>query len=196
MSTTPVADTPLAPLVRSLLVGLGEDPERQGLLKTPERVEASLRFLTRGYAQTVEDAVGDALFEEEHESMILVRDIEFYSLCEHHLLPFYGVAHVAYVPDRRILGLSKLPRIVDVFARRLQVQERLTNQVASAVMEVVQPKGVGVVLEASHLCMMMRGVEKQRSRTVTSALRGIFTSDPKTRAEFLRLAHGTGSESE
>ena len=127
--------------------------------------------------------------------MILVRDIEFYSLCEHHLLPFFGVAHVAYIPDKRILGLSKLPRIVDIFARRLQVQERLTDQIASAVMDVVAPLGVGVVLEASHLCMMMRGVEKQRSRTVTSALRGIFTTDPKTRAEFLRLAHGTGPES-
>ena len=195
MSSTTVADTPLAPLVRSLLAGLGENPDRQGLVKTPDRVEASLRWLTRGYGLTVEDAVGDALFEEEHESMILVRDIEFYSLCEHHLLPFFGVAHVAYIPDKRILGLSKLPRIVDIFARRLQVQERLTDQIASAVMEVVAPLGVGVVLEASHLCMMMRGVEKQRSRTVTSALRGIFTTDPKTRAEFLRLAHGTGPES-
>jgi len=199
MSSTPVADprrTPLAPEVRSILAGLGEDPDRPGLAKTPERVEASLRWLTSGYGRTVEDAVGDALFEEEHESMILVRDIEFYSLCEHHLLPFFGVAHVAYIPDGRILGLSKLPRIVDVFARRLQVQERLTDQVANAIMDVVTPRGVGVVLEASHLCMMMRGVEKQRSRTVTSALRGIFTSDSKTRAEFLRLAHGTRAESE
>jgi len=196
MSSIPVTDIPLAPQVRALLEGLGENPTRPGLVKTPERVEASLRWMTRGYAQTVEEAVGDALFEEEHESMILVRDIEFYSLCEHHLLPFFGVAHVAYVPDGRILGLSKLPRIVDVFARRLQVQERLTDQVAQAVMEVVTPKGVGVVLEASHLCMMMRGVEKQHSRTVTSALRGIFTSDPKTRAEFLRLAHGTRAEAE
>lgn len=184
------------PHVRALLSGIGEDPDRQGLLRTPERVEASLRFLTRGYGMTVEDAVGKALFDEEHESMIMVRDIEFYSLCEHHLLPFFGVAHVAYVPDGRILGLSKLPRIVDVFARRLQVQERLTDQVANAIMDVVAPRGVGVVLEASHLCMMMRGVEKQRSRTVTSALRGIFTTDSKTRAEFLRLAHGTRSEPE
>jgi len=182
--------------VRSLLLGLGEDPERPGLLKTPERVETSLRWLTRGYEMSVEDAVGKAIFEESHESMILVRDIEFYSMCEHHLLPFFGLAHVAYVPDRRILGLSKLPRVVEVFARRLQVQERLTDQIANAVMEVVAPRGVGVVLEASHLCMMMRGVEKQRSRTVTSALRGIFRDDPKTRAEFLRLAHGTSSESE
>jgi len=199
MSSTTVGDprrTPLAPEVRAILAGLGEDPDRPGLAKTPERVEASLRWLTSGYGRTVEDAVGDALFEEEHESMILVRDIEFYSLCEHHLLPFFGVAHVAYIPNGRILGLSKLPRIVDVFARRLQVQERLTDQVANAIMDVVTPCGVGVVLEASHLCMMMRGVEKQRSRTVTSALRGIFTSDAKTRAEFLRLAHGTRAESE
>jgi len=182
--------------VRALLEGLGEDPDRPGLVKTPERVETSLRWLTRGYDMTVEDAVGAAIFEESHESMILVRDIEFYSMCEHHLLPFFGLAHVAYVPDERILGLSKLPRVVEVFARRLQVQERLTDQIANAIMEVVAPRGVGVVLEASHLCMMMRGVEKQRSRTVTSALRGIFRDDPKTRAEFLRLAHGTSSESE
>lgn len=196
MSSTTVADTPLTSHVRAVLVGLGEDPERPGLVKTPERVEASLRWLTRGYGLSVRDVVGNALFEEPHESMIMVRDIEFYSLCEHHLLPFFGVAHVAYVPDRRILGLSKLPRIVDVFARRLQVQERLTDQVANAIMDVVAPRGVGVVLEASHLCMMMRGVEKQRSRTVTSALRGIFASDSKTRSEFLRLAHGGGAESE
>jgi GTP cyclohydrolase I len=196
MSNTKGADATLAPQVRAILLGLGEDPERPGLAKTPERVETSLRWLTRGYGMTVEDAVGDAIFEESHESMILVRDIEFYSMCEHHLLPFFGVAHVAYVPDRRILGLSKLPRIVDVFARRLQVQERLTDQIANAVMDVIAPRGVGVVLEASHLCMMMRGVEKQRSRTVTSALRGIFRDDPKTRAEFLRLAHGPSSESE
>jgi GTP cyclohydrolase I len=196
MWSTPVADGDLAPAIRAILLGIGEDPDRPGLARTPERVEASLRWLTRGYGLTVQDAVGDALFEESHESMILVRDIEFYSLCEHHLLPFFGVAHVAYIPDRRILGLSKLPRIVDVFARRLQVQERLTDQIANAVMEVVAPRGAGVVLEASHLCMMMRGVEKQHSRTVTSALRGIFRSDPKTRAEFLRLAHGTGAEAE
>jgi GTP cyclohydrolase I len=137
----------------------------------------------------VQEAVGDGVFEEAHESMILVRDIEVYSLCEHHMLPFFGRAHVAYVPDGRILGLSKLPRIVDVFARRLQVQERMTDQIADAVMEILQPRGAGVVIEAAHLCMMMRGVEKQNSRTVTSALRGIFRDDPKTRDEFLRLAH-------
>lgn len=196
MSTTPAADAPIAPLIRTLLAAIGEDPDRAGLRKTPERVEASFRWLTRGYGQSLTEAVGGAIFEEAHESMILVRDIEFYSLCEHHLLPFFGVAHVAYVPDRRILGLSKLPRIVDVFARRLQVQERMTDQIANAVMEVVAPLGAGVVVEASHLCMMMRGVEKQHSRTVTSALRGIFTTDPKTRAEFLRLAHGSRAERE
>jgi GTP cyclohydrolase I len=195
MSNTKGVNAPLAPQVRALLLGLGEDPERPGLTRTPERVEASLRWLTRGYGMTVETAIGNAIFEETHESMILVRDIEFYSLCEHHLLPFFGLAHVAYVPDRQIVGLSKLPRVVDVFASRLQVQERLTDQIANAIMDAVAPHGVGVVLEASHLCMMMRGVEKQRSRTVTSALRGIFRDDPKTRAEFLRLAHGSIGES-
>lgn len=192
MSTTKADIAPtIAAEVRHMLAVLGEDPDRPGLQRTPERVEAALRFLTRGYHQTLEEAVGGGVFTEAHESMILVRDIEIYSLCEHHLLPFYGRAHVAYVPDGRILGLSKLPRIVDMFARRLQVQERLTDQVADAIMEVLGPRGVGVVVEASHLCMMMRGVEKQNSRTVTSALRGIFRDDPKTRDEFLLLAHGT-----
>jgi GTP cyclohydrolase I len=176
--------------VHDILSALGEDTGRDGLVKTPERVEASLRFLTQGYHQTVEDVVGDAVFEETHQSMIMVRDIELYSLCEHHMLPFFGRAHVAYVPDGKILGLSKVARIVDVFARRLQVQERLTDQIADAVMDVLRPAGVGVVIEAAHFCMMMRGVEKQNSRTVTSALRGIFRDDSKTRVEFLRLAHG------
>jgi GTP cyclohydrolase IA len=180
---------PIAPHVRDMLVALGEDPEREGLVKTPERVEKSLRWLTQGYGQSVHDAVGDAIFEESHQSMIMVRDIELYSLCEHHLLPFFGRAHVAYIPDGKIMGLSKAARIVDVFARRLQVQERLTDQIADAVMEVLAPNGVGVVVEAAHFCMMMRGVEKQNSRTVTSALRGIFRDDSKTRDEFLRLAH-------
>ncbi|MGH7591177.1 MAG: GTP cyclohydrolase I FolE [Gemmatimonadales bacterium] len=179
--------------VRQMLEALGEDPDRQGLLKTPERVEASLRWLTRGYELSVEQVVGDAVFEETHESMILVRDIEIYSLCEHHLLPFFGRAHVAYIPDGRIVGLSKLPRIVEVFARRLQVQERLTDQVADAVMDVLQPQGVGVVVEALHLCMAMRGVEKQNSKTVTSALRGVFRDDHRTREEFLRLVQGGGT---
>jgi len=181
---------PFAEKVREILAALGEDPRREGLLKTPERVESSLRWLTQGYRMSVADAVGDAVFEEKHQSMIMVRDIDVYSMCEHHLLPFFGRAHVAYVPDGKILGLSKVARIVDVFARRLQVQERLTDQIADAVMDVLQPTGVGVVIEAAHFCMMMRGVEKQNSRTVTSALRGIFRDDSKTRVEFLRLAHG------
>ena len=176
--------------VRTILTALGEDPERPGLLKTPARMENSLRWLTRGYEMTVADAVGDAVFEENHQSMILVRDIELYSLCEHHLLPFFGRAHVAYIPDRRIVGLSKLPRIVEVFARRLQVQERLSDQIADAIMEIIEPHGVGVLIEATHLCMAMRGVEKQNSRTVTSAVRGIFRSDLRSREEFLRLVHG------
>jgi GTP cyclohydrolase I len=176
--------------IRTILEEIGEDPDREGLRRTPARVEASLRWLTRGYGLSAADAVGNAVFEESHQSMIMVRDIEVYSLCEHHLLPFFGRAHVAYIPDGKIVGLSKLPRIVEVFARRLQVQERLTDQVADAVMEILQPQGVGVVIEAAHFCMMMRGVEKQNSRTVTSALRGGFRDDPKTRDEFLRLAHG------
>jgi GTP cyclohydrolase I len=186
---SPNSGAPIAPHVRDMLAALGEDPEREGLVKTPERVEKSLRWLTQGYGQSVHDAVGDAIFEESHQSMIMVRDIELYSLCEHHLLPFFGRAHVAYIPDGKIMGLSKAARIVDVFARRLQVQERLTDQIADAVMEVLAPNGVGVVVEAAHFCMMMRGVEKQNSRTVTSALRGIFRDDSKTRDEFLRLAH-------
>jgi GTP cyclohydrolase I len=181
---------PFSDKVREIISALGEDPGREGLLKTPERVEKSLRFLTQGYWMTVEEVVGDAVFEETHQSMIMVRDIELYSLCEHHLLPFFGRAHVAYIPNGKILGLSKVARIVDVFARRLQVQERMTDQIADAVMDVLRPTGVGVVIEAAHFCMMMRGVEKQNSRAVTSALRGIFRDDSKTRVEFLRLAHG------
>jgi GTP cyclohydrolase I len=180
---------PIAVRMREILALLGEDPAREGLVKTPARVEAALRWLTRGYAEDPAEVVGDALFEAEHQSMILVRDIELYSLCEHHLLPFFGRAHVAYIPDGKIVGLSKLARLVDVFARRLQVQERLTDQIADAVMDILQPAGCGVVVEAAHFCMMMRGVEKQNSRTVTSALRGAFRDDPKTRDEFLRLAH-------
>ncbi len=181
---------PFADKVRDILTALGEDPTREGLVKTPQRVEASLRFLTQGYWMTVEEVIGDAVFEESHQSMIMVRDIELYSLCEHHLLPFFGRAHVAYIPNGKILGLSKVARIVDLFARRLQVQERLTDQIADAIMDVLRPTGVGVVIQAAHFCMMMRGVEKQNSRAVTSALRGIFRDDSKTRDEFLRLAHG------
>ena len=179
----------LAPLVRRQLALIGEDPDREGLLRTPERVSRSLAWLTRGYSMSVADAVGDAVFEEAHSSMVMVRDIEFYSMCEHHMLPFFGKAHVAYVPNGRIVGLSKLPRIVEIFSRRLQVQERLTEQVADALDQVLAPAGVGVVIEASHLCMMMRGVEKQNSATITSALRGVFRDCPMTRAEFLQLAH-------
>jgi GTP cyclohydrolase I len=176
-------------LVREQLALLGEDPDREGLLRTPERVAKAMEFLTRGYNLSIGDIVGKAIFKEEHENMVMVRDIELYSLCEHHLLPFFGKAHVAYIPNGRIVGLSKLPRIVDMFARRLQVQERLTEQVAAAIEDVLQPLGVGVVIEAYHMCMMMRGVEKQNSRTITSALRGVFREDGKTRDEFLRLAY-------
>lgn len=179
----------LARLVREQLALLGEDPEREGLVRTPARVAGSLEFLTRGYTQTVEDVIGTAIFEEPHDSMVLVKDIEVYSLCEHHMLPFFGRAHVAYIPNGRIMGLSKIPRIVDVFARRLQVQERLTEEIAQAIEDVLQPQGVGVLIEAVHLCMMMRGVEKQNSKTITSAVRGLFRRDPRTREEFLRLAH-------
>jgi len=179
----------LEELVRRQLELIGEDPFRDGLLRTPSRVATSLTWLTQGYASSVEDVVGEGIFEEAHSNMIMIRDIEVYSMCEHHMLPFFGKAHVGYIPDGRIVGLSKIPRIVDVFARRLQVQERLTEQVAAGLCDVLKPLGVGVVIEAQHLCMMMRGVQKQNSRTITSALRGVFREDPKTRDEFLRLAH-------
>ena len=174
-------------LVRGMLAALGEDPARDGLLRTPERVERSLRWLTRGYGQDVEGVLGGAIFDEKHHNMVVVKDIEMYSMCEHHLLPFFGRVHVAYIPDGKIVGLSKLPRVVEVFARRLQVQERLTDQIADAIQAVLRPLGVGVVIEAAHLCMMMRGVEKQNSRTLTSAMRGVFLDDPRTREEFLGL---------
>ncbi len=180
----------IEPHVAALLEAVGEDPAREGLARTPRRVSEALHWLTRGYEMDYRKIIGGALFNEAHESMIVVRDIELYSLCEHHMLPFFGRAHIAYVPDGRIVGLSKLPRLVEVFARRLQVQERLTDQIADVLTEVLQPRGVGVVIEASHLCMMMRGVEKQNSRTVTSALRGVFRSCAMTRDEFLRLVHG------
>jgi GTP cyclohydrolase IA len=179
----------MQPLVRRMLALLGEDPDREGLRATPGRVERSMGWLTRGYGMSAEDVIGGALFDEAHQNMVVVRDIEMYSLCEHHLLPFFGRVHVAYVPDGRIVGLSKLPRVVEVFARRLQVQERLTEQVADALEQVLRPRGVGVVVEASHLCMMMRGVEKQNSTTVTSAMRGAFLHDLRTRDEFLRMLH-------
>jgi len=179
-------------LIRALLVNLGEDPDRQGLLRTPERVEHSLAELTQGRTQTVDDVVGEGVFQEDCSEMVLVKDIEFYSLCEHHLLPFYGRVHVAYIPDKKIIGLSKLPRIVDVFARRLQVQERMTVQIAHAIEQALEPKGVGVVVDAAHLCMMMRGVQKQNSSTMTSCLLGSFRSDFRTRNEFLGLVRSIG----
>ena len=185
--TQPTTETRFQSAVRDMLELVGEDPDRDGLLKTPERVERSMRWLTRGYDLDAAEVIGDALFEESHQNMIVVRDIEFYSMCEHHMLPFFGKAHVAYIPNGRIVGLSKVARVVDVFARRLQVQERLTDQIAEALDDALAPRGVGVVLEASHFCMMMRGVEKQSSRTLTSALRGVFREDASTRDEFLRL---------
>jgi GTP cyclohydrolase I len=177
-------------LIEETLRRLDEDPRRPGLVKTPHRVAASLRWLTRGCCIDAEKIVRDAMFEEPHESMVLVRDIELYSMCEHHMLPFFGKAHVAYLPNGRIVGLSKIARVVDVFARRLQVQERLTDEIADLLMTTLEPGGVGVVVEAYHLCMMMRGVEKQHSKTVTSALRGAFRDDSRTRDEFLRLVRG------
>ena len=195
MSNTPANKEPnpeLEKLIRRELELIGEDPTREGLDRTPARVARSLKFLTQGYASSAEEVVGKGIFREEHDNMIMVRDIELYSLCEHHMLPFFGKAHVAYIPNGKILGLSKIPRIVDVYARRLQVQERLTEQIAEGLCRVLNPSGVGVVIEAYHLCMMMRGVEKQNSKTITSSLRGAFREDPKTRDEFLRLAHSSG----
>ena len=195
MTATAVRDLTFNPasemerLVRRQLELIGEDPDREGIIKTPERVAKSMSWLTQGYNMTAAEVMGDAVFEETHEGMVMVRDIELYSMCEHHMLPFFGKAHIAYIPNGRIVGLSKLPRIVDVFARRLQVQERLTEQVAEAIDEVLKPAGVGVVIEAVHLCMMMRGVEKQNSKTITSALRGQFRECPMTRDEFLNLAY-------
>jgi GTP cyclohydrolase I len=180
-------------LVREILGRLGEDPTREGLKKTPERVASAMKWMTRGYAMDPMELLRKAMFTEKHESMVLVRDIDLYSLCEHHMLPFFGKAHLAYIPNGRIVGLSKLARLVDVYGRRLQVQERMTDQIAEALMCTLEPQGVGVVIEAYHLCMMMRGVEKQHSRTVTSAVRGTFRDDQRTRDEFLRLVVGGAS---
>ena len=174
-------------LVHSLLAEVGEDPERQGLLATPNRVARSLSFLTEGYRLDPRDVVGEAVFTEEYDEMVVLRDIELYSLCEHHLLPFYGRCHIAYLPRGRIVGLSKLARLTDVFAHRLQVQERLTTQIAEALAEILEPKGVGVVIEAHHLCMMMRGAQKQNSLATTSCMLGLFKTDARTRSEFLSL---------
>jgi GTP cyclohydrolase I len=186
------ARTEAGRLVEGLLRYVGEDPNREGLRDTPERVARSLQSLTAGYEQDVADVVNGAIFAESYSEMVVVRDIEVYSLCEHHLLPFFGRAHVAYVPDGHVVGLSKLPRIVDVFARRLQVQERLTTQIGDAIDCVLSPLGIAVVIEAVHLCMMMRGVEKQSSQTLTSSMRGVFLTDDSTRAEFMGLIRNRG----
>jgi GTP cyclohydrolase I len=180
-------------LYRELIRRLGEDPTRDGLRDTPQRMERSMAFLTRGYDQTVTEVLHDALFDVDYDEMVIVKDIEFFSLCEHHMLPFFGKAHVAYVPNGKVIGLSKTARLVDVFARRLQVQERLTRDVADAIDEAIHPQGVAVILEAQHLCMMMRGVEKQHSSTVTSAMLGVFKSQLQTRNEFLSLVRRNGS---
>ena len=178
-------------LYRELLRRIGEDPNRDGLMDTPQRVEKSMDFLTRGYGQTVTEVLHNALFDVDYDEMVIVKDIEFFSLCEHHMLPFFGKAHVAYVPNGKVIGLSKTARLVDVFARRLQVQERLTSQVANAIQEAINPQGVAVILEAQHLCMMMRGVEKQHSSTITSSMLGVFKTQLQTRNEFLSLVRGT-----
>lgn len=177
--------------VRSILLALGEDAEREGIRKTPERVEKALKYLTSGYEKDIEEIFNGAMFTEKYNEMVVVKDIEFYSLCEHHLLPFFGKCHIGYIPNQRVVGLSKLPRIVDVFSRRLQMQERLTVQIAEALQTHLDPMGVGVVMEATHLCMLMRGVEKQNSRAVTSSLLGVFNA-ARTREEFLRLINGGG----
>ena len=174
-------------IIKQLLAGLGEDPSREGLRDTPKRVEKSLRFLTSGYATDVDAMLNNALFTVDYNEMVIVKDIDFYSLCEHHILPFFGKCHVAYIPNGKVVGLSKIPRLVDIFARRLQVQERLTNQIANTLLEKINPVGVAVVTEATHLCMAMRGVEKQNAVAVTSAMLGAFREDARTRSEFLNL---------
>ncbi|MEJ2203450.1 MAG: GTP cyclohydrolase I FolE [Gemmatimonadota bacterium] len=186
-SARDLSDVPFPALVAEMIRRCGDDPDREGMVRTPERVHKAMTFLTQGYGLTAADAIGGALFEERHHNMVLVKDIELYSLCEHHLLPFFGKAHVAYIPDGHIMGLSKAARLVEVFSRRFQVQERLTEQIAQAIWDSIRPQGVAVVVEAYHLCMMMRGVQKQNSKTITSAMRGAFLDDHRTRDEFLRL---------
>jgi GTP cyclohydrolase I len=184
---------PMEGLVEGILKEIGEDPARDGLLKTPKRVAAAMRYFTSGYEKDPHEILNDAMFEVDYDEMVLIRDIDFYSLCEHHMVPFFGRAHVAYIPNGRVVGLSKIPRLVEMFARRLQVQERLSTEVAQTIEEVLEPRGVGVVVEAKHLCMMMRGVQQQNSFAITSSLRGEFESDSKTRAEFLGLIRQNGS---
>ena len=186
----PTDNLELEDLSRNLLLQLGEDPEREGLVKTPSRMASALTFLTKGYNEDPADVIGDALFEAESQEIVLVRSIEFYSLCEHHMLPFIGTAHVGYIPDKKIVGLSKIARIVELYSRRLQVQERLTQQIADCLLKHLEPLGVAVVMEANHLCMMMRGVEKQGSSTITSAMHGVFRDNLSTRSEFMGLLRG------
>jgi GTP cyclohydrolase IA len=174
-------------LVREMLVRLGEDPEREGLLRTPERVQKAFAFLTRGYNEDPEALLKNALFSVNYDEMVIVKDVEMFSLCEHHMLPFFGKVHVAYIPNGKVIGLSKIPRLIELFSRRLQIQERLTTQIAETIQKVIQPQGVGVVIEARHLCMMMRGVEKQHSAAVTSSMLGCFRQEQETRTEFLSL---------
>jgi GTP cyclohydrolase I len=182
----------IEPLIHELLKELGEDPDREGLKRTPERVAKALAYLTSGYQTKVEDVLNDAMFTEEYDEMVVVKDIDFYSICEHHILPMIGKCHIAYMPSKKIVGLSKIPRLVEMFARRLQVQERLTTQIAQTINEVLQPRGVAVVMEALHMCMLMRGVEKQNSKAVTSAMLGAFRDRPETRAEFMELIKSRG----
>jgi GTP cyclohydrolase I len=185
----PQSDQPIAPLVKQILERLGEDPLREGLARTPERVERALQFLTSGYGMDINEIVNGALFAVKYDEMVIMKDIEFFSMCEHHMLPFFGKVHVAYIPRDKVIGLSKLPRIVDVFARRLQIQERMTQQIAQTIQEMIEPIGVGVICEARHFCMMMRGVEKQHSGAVTSAMLGAFRNRKETRDEFLSLVN-------
>jgi GTP cyclohydrolase I len=194
--TSTLADATFAELVREIIARVGEDPSREGLQRTPERVEKAYQFLTRGYNEDPEQLLNSALFTVNYDEMVIVKDIEMFSLCEHHMLPFFGKVHIAYIPNGKVIGLSKLPRLVDIYARRLQVQERMTTEIAETLMKVIQPQGVGVVVEARHLCMMMRGVEKQHSATVTSAMFGCFRNEKETREEFLSLVrtrNGNGS---
>jgi GTP cyclohydrolase I len=187
IETPALADASFAELVHEMIARLGEDPAREGLVRTPERVEKALQHLTKGYTEDPEQLLKSALFTVDYDEMVIVKDIEMFSLCEHHMLPFFGKVHIAYIPNGKVIGLSKLPRLVEIYARRLQVQERMTQQIAETLMKVVQPQGVGVVVEARHLCMMMRGVEKQHSATVTSAMLGCFRDEKETREEFLSL---------
>jgi len=187
LTDRPLSEASTEEIYRELLLRYDEDPTRDGLLKTPERMEKAMAFLTKGYKQDPTEILRGALFDVDYDEMVIVKDIEFYSLCEHHLLPFFGKAHIAYIPNGKVIGLSKMPRLVDVFSRRLQVQERLTRQIADAIVDAIHPQGVAVIMEARHLCMMMRGVEKQNSATVTSAMLGVFKEQQQTRNEFLSL---------